>query len=144
MKASLRRARDLETGLEEVTPLTRSQVDVKRLNRTSGRSKSGRVLLQVLTSATLRSRLSRPQSFRHHRVRSGCSAMNVGFNTKGPPYLSCRTAPLGCGRSSSCLGREGFSRVFGTIRSGLPALSALTGIRLRSSSTNLFIESYRK
>jgi hypothetical protein len=49
VKASLRKARDLDKGLEEVTPLTRSQVDGKRANRTSGRSKSGRVLLQVLS-----------------------------------------------------------------------------------------------
>src|SRR5262249_33667389 len=33
VKASLHKARDLEKGLEEVTPLTRSQVDGKRANR---------------------------------------------------------------------------------------------------------------
>ena len=39
MKASLPKARELETGLEEVTPLTRTQVDGLTANRRMVREK---------------------------------------------------------------------------------------------------------
>jgi hypothetical protein len=50
VKASLRKARNLEKGLEEVTPLTRSQVDAKRAIRTSGSSKIWKGFVRVLSS----------------------------------------------------------------------------------------------